>query len=78
MFDDSNVRWGWLKFIHIFTIVVTGGFGLGVILIPNVIASMYRMLKEDPIVLGIVGGVSVAFRILAILGRFYCYNFAIR
>lgn len=28
---EINVRWGWLKFMYIFTIVVAGGFGLGAI-----------------------------------------------
>jgi hypothetical protein len=65
---DINVRWGWLKFMYIFTIVVAGGFGLGVIFIPNVITSMYRMPKQDPIIFGIVGSVYVAFGILSILG----------
>jgi hypothetical protein len=65
---DINVRWGWLRFMYIFTIVVAGGFGLGVIFIPNVIASMYRMPKQDPIIFGIVGSVYVAFGILSILG----------
>ena len=68
MSKDINVRWGWLKFMYIFTIVVAGGFGLGIIFIPNVITSMYRMPKQDPIIFGIVGSVYVAFGILSILG----------
>src|SRR4030043_1351158 len=65
---EINVRWGWLKFMYIFTIVVAGGFGLGVIFFPGAIASMYRIPKQDPILFGIVGGVYVAFGILSILG----------
>ena len=68
MSKDINVRWGWLKFMYIFTIVIAGGFGLGVVFIPNVITSMYRMPKQDPIIFGIVGSVYVAFGILSILG----------
>jgi hypothetical protein len=68
MSKDINVRWGWLKFMYIFTIVVSGGFGLGVIFFPSGIASMYRIQKQDPILFGIVGGVYVAFAILSILG----------
>ena len=68
MSKDINVRWGWLKFMYIFTIVVAGGFGLSVIFFPNVLASMYRIPKQDPILFGIVGGVYVAFAILSILG----------
>src|SRR4030066_1649568 len=65
---EINVRWGWLKFMYIFTIVVAGGFGLGVIFFPSGIASMYRIPKQDPILFGIVGGVYAAFAILSILG----------
>ena len=68
MSKDINVRWGWLKFMYIFTIVVAGGFGLGVIFFPSVIASMYRIPKQDPILFGIVGGFYVASAILSILG----------
>jgi hypothetical protein len=68
MTKDINVRWGWLKFMYIFTIVVAGGFGLGVIFFPNVLATMYKMPKQDPIIFGIVGSVYVAFGILSILG----------
>ena len=54
--------------MYIFTIVVAGGFGLGVIFMPNTIVSMYKMPKQDPIIFGIVGSVYVAFGILSILG----------
>ncbi len=68
MSKDINVRWGWLKFMYIFTIVVAGGYGLGVIFIPNVMISMFRMPKQDPIICGIVGSVYLTFGILSILG----------
>ena len=68
MSKDINVRWGWLKFMYIFTIVVSGGFGLGAILFPNAMISMYGMPKQDPIIFGIVGSVYLAFLILSILG----------
>jgi hypothetical protein len=35
MSKDVNIRWGWLKFMYILTIVVAGGGGLGVILFPS-------------------------------------------
>jgi hypothetical protein len=28
---NTDVRWGWQKFMYIYTIVVEGGFGLGII-----------------------------------------------
>ena len=36
MSKDINVRWGWLKIMYIWTIVGAGGFGLGIIVIPNI------------------------------------------
>jgi hypothetical protein len=65
---DINIRWGWLKFMYIFTIVVAGGCGLGIILVPNVMISVFRMPRQDPIVSGVMGSVFLAFGILSILG----------
>ena len=68
MSEEINVRWGWLKGMYIYTIVVAGGFGLGIILVPNLIHSVFRMPAQDPIVLGIVGSVYLAFALLCVLG----------
>ena len=68
MSKDMKIRWGWLKFMYIFTIVVAGGFGLGIIFIPNVLISMFKMPEQDPIVSGVMGSVFLAFGILSIFG----------
>jgi hypothetical protein len=68
MSQDLKVRWGWLKVMYIYTIVVAGGFGLGVIIIPNVMKAMFRWPSQDPIVYGVTGSVYVAFGLLSILG----------
>ena len=68
MSQNLKVRWGWLKVMYIYTIVVAGGFGLGVIIIPNVMKSVFRWPSQDPIVYGVMGSVYVAFGLLAILG----------
>ena len=68
MSKDANVRWGWLKFMYIYTIVGAGGFGLGIIVIPNVMKSVFRWPSQDPIVFGVTGSVYLAFAILSILG----------
>jgi hypothetical protein len=68
MSRDINIRWGWLKGIYIYTIVGAGVFGLGMIVIPEVIKSMFRWPVEEPIAFGIVGSVYVTFRLLSILG----------
>ena len=68
MSKDANVRWGWLKLMYIYTIVGAGGFGLGIIVIPNVMKSVFSWPSQDPIVFGVTGSVYLAFAILSILG----------
>lgn len=68
MSKEINVRWGWLKGMYIYTIIIAGGFGLGIIFIPNLIESIFRMPSQDPIVMGILGSVDLAFALLSLLG----------
>ena len=68
MSKDIKIRWGWLKGMYIYTIVGAGVFGLGMIVIPEVIKSMFRWPAEEPIAFGIVGSVYVTFGLLSILG----------
>jgi hypothetical protein len=68
MSKDIKIRWGWLKGMYIFTIIHAGGSGLGIILIPSVIRSIFDWPSQDPIVFGICGSVWVAFGLLSILG----------
>ena len=65
---EVNVRWGWLRFMYIYTIVGAGGFGLGIIVVPEVVKTAFGWPVEEPVVLGIVGSVYLAFGILSILG----------
>jgi hypothetical protein len=68
MSKNINVRWGWLKGMYIYTIIGAGGLGLGIIIIPDVVRSMFGWPAQDPIVLGICGSVYLAFGLLSILG----------
>jgi len=68
MSKDINVRWGWLKGMYIYTIVGAGGFGLGIIIMPDVMRSIFGWPGQDPIVLGVSGSVYLAFALLSILG----------
>ncbi len=68
MSKEINVRWGWLKGMYIYTIIGSGGFGLGVLVIPNVMESVFQWPSQDPIVLGVTGSVNLAFAILSIVG----------
>ena len=65
---DSNVRWKWLKGMYILTIIHAGGSGLGMILIPSTIRSIFGWPSQDPIVFGICGSIWVACGLLSILG----------
>jgi len=45
-----------------------GGAGLGVILLPSLMISLFRMPPQDPIMSGIGGSVFLALALLSILG----------
>ena len=68
MQQDFKVRWGWLKFMYIYTAVSAGGFGLGMVFVPDVIISMLKFPSQDPIVLGAFGCMLISSGILGILG----------
>jgi hypothetical protein len=68
MSKKIKVRWGWLKAMYIYTIAGAGGFGLAMIIVPEAVKSMFGWPVGEPIALGIVGSVFLAFGILSILG----------
>ena len=65
---DYKVRWGWLKFMYIYTAVGAGGFGLGMVFVPDVVISMFKFPSQDPIVFGAFGCMLISSGILGILG----------
>jgi hypothetical protein len=68
MSKDSRIRWGWLKAMYIYTIVGAGGFGVGMIIMPEMIKTMFIWPAREPIAFGILGSVYAAFGLLSILG----------
>ena len=68
MSKEMNVRWGWLKGMYILTIIHAGGSGLGMILMPSTIRSIFGWPSQDPIVFGICGSIWGACGLLSILG----------
>jgi hypothetical protein len=68
MSEDFKIRWGWLKFMYIYTIVGAGGFGLGMIFVPDAVKSGFKFPSQDPIVFGAFGCMLVSSGILSILG----------
>jgi len=68
MSKDANVRWKWLKGMYIYTIIGAGGLGLGMIIAPDMMRSLYGWPVQDPIVFGVCGSVYLTFGLLSILG----------
>ena len=68
MEGNMHIRWGWLKFMYIYTLVGAGGFGLGMIVMPGAIQSTFRFPNQDPVIFGAYGSLLVAFGILSIFG----------
>jgi len=68
MSKKVEVRFGWLKFMYIYNIVGSGGFGLGIVLVPETIKSLFGIPNGEPIALGITGSVTLSLGLLAILG----------
>jgi hypothetical protein len=68
MSNDTKIRWGWLKFMYIYTIVGAGGFGLAIIVVPDFIRSLFSMPGGDPITFGISGSFYLAAALVSILG----------
>ena len=68
MENQTNIRYGWLKGMYIYTAVGAGLSGLSIIIIPETYASMGKLPIQDPINYGIVGSVYLAFGLISIIG----------
>ena len=68
MSQNLDVRWGWIKGMYIYTILGAGGFGLGIIFVPDAIQSILGAPRQDPVVFGVTGSVYLSFALLSILG----------
>jgi len=68
MSGNITIRWGWLKGMYIYTIVVSGFLGLGIIVMPEVVKTNFPWSVDEPTAFGIVGSVYLAFGLLSILG----------
>jgi hypothetical protein len=69
MDKNLNVRLGWLKGMYIYTIVGAGGFGLGIIAIPDVMRSIFGWPEQNQIIsFGVTGSVYLSFALLSVLG----------
>jgi hypothetical protein len=66
--EKNKINFGRIKFMYLYTIIGAGGFGLGIIFMPDLVRSLLRMPVQDPVTFGITGGVYLAFGILSIFG----------
>jgi hypothetical protein len=65
---DSNIRWGWLKGMYIYTIVGAGMCGLGMLVAPEVMKTLFQWPVNEPLAFGVIASVYTAFGLLSILG----------
>jgi len=68
MRESTHVRWGWLRFMYIYTIIGAGGFGVGMLFLPEVIQSVFGFPAQDPVVFGITASVYTGFGLISVLG----------
>ena len=65
---DSGIRWKWLKFMYLYTVISAGMLGLGVVIAPDFMISMMGWPLQDPVVFGVFGSVYVAFGLTSLFG----------
>ena len=75
MENNPSIRWGWLKAMYIYTLVVSGSVGFGMILVPSAIQSVFRFPPQDPVMLGLGGSLFLALGLVSILGLRSPLNF---
>ena len=65
---EYHIRWRWLYFMYLYTILGAGGFGLALLVIPERMKMVFRWPADEPIALSIVASVYLAFGLLSFLG----------
>ena len=68
MTKDGKIRWGWLKGMYIYTIAGAGMFGLGMLVVPEVVKTAFQLPVNEPVAFGVIGSVYAAFGLLSLLG----------
>jgi len=68
MENHVSVRWSWLKTMYVYTLVVSGSVGLGMILLPGTFQSAFRYPPQDPVMFGLCGSLFLAIGLVSILG----------
>lgn len=65
---STKIRWGWLRFMYIYTAIGTSAFGLATIFTPRLLQSLFGFPDQDQIFFGMLGSVLIAIGLLAIPG----------
>ena len=68
MKEVKGIRWCWLRFMYLYTTLGAGGFGLAILAMPERMKAIFGWPGEEPIALGIVGSVYLAFGVVSIFG----------
>ncbi len=76
MESKGIVRYGWLKGMYIWTILIAGFFGLGFLFAPVMVQTMMGYPTQDSILIGITASVYLAFALVSILGFLSPLKFA--
>jgi len=67
MADEANVRWGWLRFMYVITMISAGTVGIGMLFTPELVKAVFQT-SCDASPYGMIGGTFLAFGLLSILG----------
>lgn len=68
MANDMTIRWNWIKGMYIYTIIGAGGYGLMILIFPNIVKLVFNLPYQAETILGITGSVYFASGLLSILG----------
>jgi hypothetical protein len=68
MAEVAGIRWGWLRFMYMYTVFGAGGVGLAILMMPDRMRGVFRWPGDEPIALSIVASVYLAFGVLSVFG----------
>lgn len=63
---NAVVRWGWLRFMYVYTIIGAGGGGLAILFAPGFVREISGRAAQSSLLLGLAGSVYLAFGIVSI------------
>jgi cyanate permease len=76
MEGNVSIRRGWLKAMYLYTLIVSGSIGLGMILFPGTVRPVLRFPPQDPSMFGLCGSLFLALGLVSALGLRFPLKFA--